>query len=83
MSGPLDRPADPTGTPAMPDADVDEVWHWLGVMAGTPGQNPDWPLLLGVANLLREIDRARAAEKKLNALAITHDRPTTPPTKET
>ena len=60
MTGPLDRPADPSTTPPMPDEAVEKVWHWLDLMASSPRQNPDWPLLTGVASLLREIDRVRA-----------------------
>jgi len=67
MIGPLDRSDDPTTTPTMTDDALNEVWDWLSIMSSSPGQNPDWPLLLGVADLLREIDRARAEITRLSS----------------
>ena len=74
LSNPLRRPTDPSTTPPMTDEAVEKVWHWLDLMATSPGQNPDWALLVGVADMAREIDRARAAAEVCACVDCVEDR---------
>ena len=70
--GPLDRPADPSTTPPMTDADVETLWAWPegGLRIG----EFDPPTAYGIAVLLREIDRARAAAEVCACVDCMEDR---------
>lgn len=65
MSTPFHRPTDPLTTPAMSDSDINQVWTWLSLEAMHP--EISFSILSGIADLLREVERARAAEKDLRA----------------
>ena len=63
MTGPFYRPADPSTTPPITDADVETLWAWPegGLRIG----EFDPPTAYGIAVLLREIERARAVVGEL------------------
>jgi hypothetical protein len=65
MTSPLDRRADPLTTPAMTEGDIDLLWRW--VRTGIANDEFDLATAIGIATLLREIDRARAVEKAVEA----------------
>ena len=72
MTDPFNRPADPSTTPPMTDADVETLWAWPegGLRIG----EFDPPTAYGIAVLLREVERARAAEEKLQTQLATKER---------
>lgn len=59
MTDPLHRPTDPLSTPRMTDGDIIRLWSWLLTDAVA-----DPETRLGIAALLREIERARKAESQ-------------------